>query len=60
VPLHELRRLSADHARRDGLEHRGRARRRARLKLTITASGLTPERIEFKIRDGARPVAKLL
>ncbi|MDQ6777398.1 MAG: hypothetical protein M3071_14530 [Actinomycetota bacterium] len=31
-----------------------------RLELTITEAGLTPERIEFKIRDGARPVAKLL
>jgi hypothetical protein len=30
-----------------------------RLELTITETGLTPERIEFRIRDGARPVSKL-
>jgi hypothetical protein len=48
-------------ARGLGRELRGRVfTAPSRLRLTITASGLTPERIEFKIRDGARPVAKLL
>ncbi|HWF74366.1 MAG TPA: hypothetical protein VG186_13545 [Solirubrobacteraceae bacterium] len=31
-----------------------------RLELTITEAGHSPERIRFRIRDGLRPVAKLL
>jgi hypothetical protein len=29
-----------------------------RLELTVMETGLTPERIEFRIREGAAPVAK--